>query len=261
MAEKVVVVMPAYNAEKTLLKTFQDIPEGSVDEVILVDDASHDTTAEIARSLGIRVVVHEENKGYGGCQKTCYEEALRAGADIIVMIHPDYQYDPRLIPFATGFISTDICDIIVGSRIRTRRDALDGGMPPYKYISNRILTIIENIILGQNLGDFHSGFRAYKRSVLESIDYKGNSNDFIFDTELLAQAVFHGYRIGDIPVPTRYSPESSSISFRRSVKYGMQTLLVMAEYVLEKAGIYHFRRFRDGGVDTEAEAGGKFQKS
>jgi glycosyltransferase involved in cell wall biosynthesis len=245
MADKVVVVMPAYNAEKTLEKTFQDIPPGSVDEVILVDDASHDGTIEIARSLGIRVVEHEENTGYGGCQKTCYDEALKAGADVVVMIHPDYQYDPRLIPFATGFISTDICDIIIGSRIRTRRQALDGGMPLYKYISNRVLTIIENIVLGQNLGDFHSGFRVYKRGVLESIDYRSNSDDFIFDTEFLAQAVFHKYRIGDIPVPTRYSPESSSISFKRSMKYGIQTLLVMLKYILEKAGIHHFGVFRE----------------
>lgn len=243
MSENTIVVMPAYNAEKTLMKTFRDIPEGSVREVILVDDCSQDNTVEIARSLGIRVIVHEENRGYGANQKTCYDEALKSGADIIVMIHPDYQYDPRLIPFAAGFISAGICDVIIGSRIRTRREVLEGGMPLYKYISNRILTITENVILGQNLGDFHSGFRVYKREVLEKVDYHRNSDDFVFDTEFLAQAVFHGYRIGDIPVPTRYSAESSAINFGRGLKYGIQTLLVMAEYLLQKTRLFHFNLF------------------
>jgi len=244
MPTKIVVVMPAYNAEQTLIKTLRDIPEGCVDEIILVDDHSQDNTAELARSQGIRVIEHSENRGYGANQKTCYREALESGADIIVMIHPDYQYDPRLIPFAAGFISADVCDVIIGSRIRTRHETLAGGMPIYKYLSNRVLTVIENIALGQNLGDFHSGFRVYGRAVLEGIDFSGNSDDFVFDTEFLAQAVFHGFRIGDIPIPTRYSPDSSSINFKRSLKYGFQTLLVMAKYLLHRSGIYKPALFR-----------------
>ncbi|MFQ5883072.1 MAG: glycosyltransferase family 2 protein [Candidatus Methylomirabilales bacterium] len=235
--------MPAYNAELTLEKTFRDIPGGSVHEVILTDDCSSDRTVELARKLGITVFCHTENEGYGANQKTCYDAALERGADAIVMIHPDYQYDSRVIPYALGFLVTGICDIIIGSRIRTRREALDGGMPLYKYISNRFLTIIENVILGQNLGDFHSGFRAYTREVLETIPYYQNSDDFVFDTEFLAQAVFYGFRIGDIPIPTRYSKESSSINFMGSVKYGVQTLGVMAKYLMQRTGLSTFRIF------------------
>jgi len=167
-----------------------------------------------------------------------------------VMIHPDYQYDLRLIPFAAGFISEDVCDVVLGSRIRTRQEALAGGMPVYKYFSNRILTVIENVVLGQNLGDFHSGFRAYRRAVLEQIDYSRNSDDFVFDTEFLTQAVFHGFRVGDIPMPTRYSPESSSINFRRSLKYGLQTLLVMAKYLLQRSGICKPALFHGSSPDN-----------
>jgi glycosyltransferase involved in cell wall biosynthesis len=246
LASKIVVVMPAYNAAKTVARTYKDIPPGSVDEVILVDDGSRDNTVELARSLGIRVIVHDENRGYGANQKTCYREALRSGADIVVMIHPDYQYDPRLIPFATGFISAGVCDVVIGSRIRTRRETLNGGMPLYKYLSNRVLTIIENAVLGQNLGDFHSGFRVFKREVIERIDYSRNSDDFVFDTEFLVQAIFWGFRIGDIPVPTRYQPESSSIDFKRSLRYGIQTLLVLAKYVLQQARLCRFGLFEPG---------------
>ena len=235
--ENVVVVMPAYNAERTLERTLRDIPEGCVDEVILTDDASTDRTVEIAGKLGITVLRHPRNLGYGANQKTCYDAALQQGADAIIMIHPDYQYDPRVIPFALGFLSTGICDVIIGSRIRTRREALEGGMPLYKYISNRFLTLTENLVLGQNLGDFHSGFRAFTREVLERIDYHRNSNDFVFDTEFLAQAVFMGFRVGDVPVPTRYFPEASSINFRRSVKYGVQTIGVLLKYVLQRTGV------------------------
>ncbi len=242
--QKVIVVMPAYNAELTLEKTFCDIPPGCVDEVILTDDASSDRTVEIAQKLGITVLCHSQNKGYGANQKTCYQAALEKGADAVVMIHPDYQYDSRVIPYALGFLSTGICDVIIGSRIRTRRETLEGGMPLYKYISNRFLTITENIILGQNLGDFHSGFRAYSREVLETIPYHQNSNDFVFDTEFLAQAVFFGFRIGDIPIPTRYFEEASSINFTRSVKYGLQTLGVMAKFLTQKAGLYKFEIFQ-----------------
>ncbi len=241
--QKVIAVMPAYNAELTLEKTFRDFPKGSVDEVIVTDDCSSDRTAEIAKSLGITVLRHSENKGYGANQKTCYDAALERDADAVVMIHPDYQYDSRVIPYALGFLSLGVCDVIIGSRVRTRREALESGMPFYKYISNRFLTIVENIILGQNLGDFHSGFRAYTRKVLETIPYKKNSNDFVFDTEFLAQAVFFGFKIGDIPIPCRYFEEASSINFLRSTKYGLQTLLVMAKYIIQKTGLINFKIF------------------
>ena len=241
---RVLVVMPAYNAEHTVEKTLRDIPQGSVDGVLLVDDASRDGTVAAAERLGIRVIRHEKNKGYGGNQKTCYDAALTDGADIVVMVHPDYQYDPRVIPFAVGFIRTGICDIVIGSRIRTRRETLEGGMPVYKYISNRFLTIFENVVLGQNLGDFHSGFRVYHRRVLEAVPFRENSDDFIFDTELLAQAVVLGFRIGDIPIPTRYAADASSINFRRSLKYGIQTVGVMGKYLLHRLGLYRAAIFR-----------------
>jgi len=240
---KTVVIMPAYNAEGTLEKTVRDIPKEVVGEIILCDDGSKDKTLEIAHKLGLTVLRHIENRGYGANQKTCYDAVLKTDADIIVMIHPDYQYDPRVLPFAVGFIRLGICDIVIGSRIRTRKETLEGGMPVYKYISNRFLTALENMGFGQNLGDFHSGFRAYRRKVLEQINYSGNSDDFIFDTEFLAQAVFHGFRIGDIPVPTRYSPEASSISFQRSLKYGIQCVVVVIKYLLQKTRIHNFTLF------------------
>lgn len=241
--KKIIVVMPAYNAEVTLEKTYRDIPAGCVDEVILTDDASEDRTVEIAKRLGVTVLRHEENRGYGANQKTCYDAALEKGADAVVMIHPDYQYDSRVIPYALGFLSTGICDVVIGSRVRTRRETLEGGMPLYKYLSNRFLTIIENIVLGQNLGDFHSGFRAYTREALEVIPYHHNSHDFVFDAEFLTQAVFFGFRIGDVPIPTRYFSQASSINFARSVKYGFQTLGVMAKYLIQKAGWFNFQIF------------------
>lgn len=236
--------MPAYNAERTLEKTYRDIPKGVVDEVILCDDHSHDRTVEIAQKLGLTIIRHDRNKGYGANQKACYDAALKNGADFIVMVHPDYQYDPRVVPFALGFLSTDICDVIIGSRIRSRDEVLRGGMPIYKYIFNRLLTAAENTVFGQNLGDFHSGFRVYKREVLEKINYRQNSDDFIFDIEFLAQAVFKKFRIGDIPIPTRYFPEASSINFSRSVTYGLQNLLVMMKYILEKTKLKHFQLFK-----------------
>ncbi len=252
--KKVIAVMPAYNAELTLDKTFRDIPTGSVDEVILTDDASTDRTVEVAQKLGMTVLCHERNKGYGGNQKTCYDTALAKGADAVVMIHPDYQYDARVIPFALGFLKTGICDVVLGSRIRTRREALDGGMPVYKYISNRFLTIFENTMLGQNLGDFHSGFRVYTREVLETIPFHRNSDDFVFDSEFLAQAVYFGFRIGDIPIPTRYFHEASSINFRRSSKYGIQTVGVMTKFLLQKAGLGHFPLFESRKSESELES-------
>jgi glycosyltransferase involved in cell wall biosynthesis len=242
-AKKIIVVMPAYNAELTLEKTVQDIPKESVDEIILTDDGSTDRTVEIAKRLGITVVCHDENRGYGANQKTCYNAALERGATVVIMIHPDYQYDSRLIPYAVGFLEEGVCDVIVGSRIRTRREALNCGMPIYKYIANRFLTLIENIIMGQNLGDFHSGFRAYTREVIETIQYEQNSDDFVFDTEFLSQAAFFGFSIGDVPIPTRYFDEASSINFTRSVKYGIQTLWVMVKFIIQKLGFFKFKIF------------------
>lgn len=235
--------MPAYNAAATLEKTVADIPAGSVDEIILVDDCSRDNTVELAKKMGLTVIEHKQNKGYGGNQKTCYRHALDAGADYIVMIHPDYQYDSRVIAVAVDIIKLGICDVVLGSRIRTRREALDGGMPLYKYIANRGLTVIENVFLGQNLGDFHSGFRAYRREVLETIPYERNSDDFVFDSQFLAQAVYYGFKLGDIPVPVRYFDEASSINFRRSTKYGLTTLQVVAQFWLHKLGIWKSRLF------------------
>lgn len=237
MGKKVIAVMPAYNAAATIERTYRDIPPGSVDEVILVDDASRDDTVAIARALGLTVIEHPENRGYGGNQKTCYDEALRRGADIVVMIHPDYQYDSRLTPLLTGFIEAGVCDVVLGSRIRTRRETLASGMPVYKYLANRGLTLVENLVLGQNLGECHSGFRAYARQVLETIPYHANSDDFVFDSQLLVQAVSFGFRIGDVPVPVRYMAEASSINFRRSVVYGLGTLATLGKYLAHKAGV------------------------
>jgi len=212
---KVVAVMPAYNAAQTLERTVADIPPGTVDEIVLVDDCSRDSTANLARRMGLKVIVHEKNKGYGGNQKTCYKLALDLGADYVVMIHPDYQYDSRVVGAAIEFLRLGICDVILGSRVRTRQEALAGGMPVWKYIANRALTTIENIALGQNLGDFHSGFRAYRREVLEKIPFDKNTDDFAFDSQFLAQAVHFGFKVGDIPVPVRYFDEASSINFKR----------------------------------------------
>lgn len=251
--KKIVVVMPAYNAESTLVKTISDIPEGCADHIILCDDFSQDNTVALAKTLGIEVIEHATNRGYGANQKTCYDAALRTDAAIIAMIHPDYQYDPRVLLAATSLIDLGICDLIMGSRIRSKREALSGGMPLYKYICNRFLTLVENIGFGQNLGDFHSGFRVYRRSVLEQIAYHQNSDDFIFDTEFLAQAVMKGFRVGDIPVPTRYFPEASSINFSRSLKYGIGCLVVLMKYLLHRSRIRQLRMFTD---NSDSPTGG-----
>ena len=243
--KKVIVIMPAYNAEATLEQTVSDIPNGIVDEVILVDDFSNDKTVEIAKRLDLTVILHNENRGYGANQKTCYDEALKREPDSVVMLHPDYQYDPRIIPYALGFIETDICDIVIGSRIRDRKETLAGGMPRYKYYGNRFLTIIENITFGQNLGDFHSGFRVFKREVLRKINYQYNSDNFVFDSQVLAQAVYSGFRIGDVPIPTRYFPEASSIGFRKSIVYGLGTLGVVIKYLLQRSRLYRFKLFEE----------------
>jgi glycosyltransferase involved in cell wall biosynthesis len=246
--QRVVVVMPARNAEATLAATLRDIPGDVVHEVILVDDASSDGTVELSRSLGITTLRHERNTGYGGNQKTCYREALARGADAVVMLHPDYQYDARAIGAMVTFLRLGICDVVLGSRIRTRREALQGGMPRWKYLSNRLLTFTENVVLGQNLGDFHSGLRAYTREVLETIPWQGNSDDFVFDTQFLVQAVHFGFRIGDVPVPARYFEEASSIGFRRSVRYGLGTLAALTRFTLQRTGLLRFAEFRAAGA-------------
>jgi glycosyltransferase involved in cell wall biosynthesis len=242
---KVIAVMPAYNAESTLAATVADIPVGSVDEVILVDDGSKDRTVQVAREMGLTVIEHPENRGYGGNQKTCYRTALEHGADIVVMIHPDYQYDSRVIPHAVGIIELGICDVVLGSRVRSREEALAGGMPKYKYFSNRFLTAFENLMLGQNLGDFHSGFRVYRREVLERIPFERNSDDFVFDTQFLVQAVRFGFRLGDIPVPVRYFAEASSIDFKRSVKYGFSTLGAVGVFWLDRLRLWRSSLFKE----------------
>ncbi|MDE1977669.1 MAG: glycosyltransferase family 2 protein [Elusimicrobia bacterium] len=242
-AMKIIAVLPAYNAEKTLEQTIRDIPAGAISEIILVDDASKDRTAEVARSLGLTVIVRKKNGGYGANQKTCYAEALRRGADIVIMIHPDYQYDARLAPIMSLIIALGICDVVMGSRIRTRAEALVGGMPRYKYLFNRLLTIMENFMTGQNLGEWHSGLRAYSRRVLETLRWEESSDDFVFDQQFLLQASACGFKIGDVPVSTRYFPEASSINFRRSVIYGLSTLLALSQYLLHRAGVRRFKRF------------------
>ncbi len=240
---KVIVVMPAYNAELTVERTVRDIPSGAVDEIVLVDDCSRDRTAEIADSLGITVLRHTKNTGYGGNQKTCYREALRRGADVVVMVHPDYQYDPRLVPFFVGYVTSGVCDVMLGSRVRTRAETLEAGMPVWKYVANRFLTIVENVALGQNLGDFHSGFRVYSRKVLETIPFETNSDDFVFDSEFLAQAAWFRFRMGDAPIPCRYFDEASSIRFGRSVRYGLATLGVLAKFWVQRLGLGSFPLF------------------
>jgi glycosyltransferase involved in cell wall biosynthesis len=235
--EKIVAVLPAFNAEKTLEKTLRDIPPGAVADIILVDDASTDGTVALAEGLGLTVIRHEANRGYGANQKTCYREALARGADIVVMIHPDYQYDSSLTPFLTGLISRGVCDVMFGCRIRTRHESISGGMPFYKYFFNRVLTGLENLVLGQNLGETHSGFRAYRRKVLETVPWERNSDDFVFDQQFIVQSVHFGFRLGDIPVPTRYEKVSSSINFRRSVVYGVSTLWTLVRWLFHRGNI------------------------
>lgn len=240
---RVIAIMPAYNAARTLEKTVRDIPPGALHEIILGDDASTDDTVAVAQGLGLKVIRHSRNRGYGANQKTCYAAALQDGADIVIMIHPDYQYDSRLTPYLVGFIRDDVCDVVLGSRIRTRGEALAGGMPLYKYFANRTLTFIENIVLGQNLSECHTGFRAFRREVLENVPYELNSDGFVFDQEILVQSVAQGYRVGDVPVPARYDADSSSIGFRRSVAYGLATLWTLVKYGLHRSHLCRFRQF------------------
>ncbi|HOD12743.1 MAG TPA: glycosyltransferase family 2 protein [Candidatus Omnitrophota bacterium] len=234
--KKIIVVLPAYNAEKTLERTCAEISRDVVDEVILVDDRSSDKTVELARTLGLTVVVHPKNLGYGGNQKTCYKEALARGADIVVMLHPDYQYPPKLVGPMASLIATGMFDVVLGSRILGGY-ALKGGMPFYKYVANRLLTALENVCTGQKLSEYHTGFRAYSREVLERVDLARNSDDFVFDNEILTQVFYFGYRIGEISAPCSYNQDCSSISFQRSVIYGLAVLRTTLRYVLAKAGL------------------------
>ena len=250
---RVAICMPAYHAAKTLVGTLAEIPEGCCDDVILGDDASTDGTAELAEELGLQVVRSPQNRGYGGNQKQIYQAALESGADIIVMLHPDGQYDASLIPAFVGLVESGVADLMLGNRIRTRRECLAGGMPVWKYLSNRLLTIFENVALGQNLGEFHSGFRVYRRELLQAIAFHDNAEGFAFDSELIAQAVFHGFKVADAPMPVRYFPEASSISFRNSVKYGARTVLTVAKYWLQRMRLARFRMFAAAAVDPASK--------
>jgi glycosyltransferase involved in cell wall biosynthesis len=235
--KKIVVVLPAYNAALTLERTYHEIPHDIVDEVILVDDASSDDTLEVGRRLGIKHLVrHEQNKGYGGNQKTCYHKALELGADIVIMLHPDYQYTPKLIPAMATLISSGLYSVVLGSRI-LGKGALKGGMPLHKYVSNRVLTFIENILLSEKLSEYHTGYRAYSREVLETINYPANSDNFVFDNQVLSQIIYHDFQIAEITCPTKYFPEASSINFANSVTYGMGVLKVAMLHRLQKWGL------------------------
>ena len=235
--KKIAVVMPAYNAAQTLRQTYNEVREqGIVDEIILVDDRSHDDTVAIARSLeGVRVHVHERNTGYGGNQKTCYRLALETGADIVIMLHPDYQYTPKLIPAMASIIANGLHPCVLGSRILGGY-SLKGGMPVWKYIANRFLTLAENVLLGAKLSEYHTGYRAFSREILETLDWGENSDDFVFDNQMLAQIFWHGFTIGEVSCPTKYFPEASSINFRRSLKYGFGCLAVGLKFRLAKMG-------------------------
>jgi glycosyltransferase involved in cell wall biosynthesis len=246
LGRKLVVVMPAYNAEKTLRRTWEELPHEYVDEVILVDDASKDHTSRVARELGITTVIHAENKGYGGNQKTCYREALRLGADIVVMVHPDYQYSPRLVTAMASMITSGHYDVVLGSRI-LGGGALEGGMPLWKYVANRFLTFAENLVLGAKLSEYHTGYRAFARDVLLRLPLEENSDDFVFDNQMLAQAVYFGFKLGEISCPTRYFDDASSISFRRSVKYGFGVLGTSLSFLLQRLGLLDSPRFRATG--------------
>ncbi|MDP4266529.1 MAG: glycosyltransferase family 2 protein [Bacteroidota bacterium] len=242
---KVVVVMPAYKAENTLTETYNEIPMDIVDEVIIVDDASPDRTIEVAKELGIKHIIrHEKNKGYGGNQKTCYKKALELGADIIIMLHPDYQYTPKLIPSMAYIIANDLYPVVLGSRI-LGSGARKGGMPLYKLVANRFLTFIENILIRQRISEYHTGYRAFSREVLETINYEVNSDDFVFDNQMLSQIVYAGFDIAEVTCPTKYFTEASSINFRRSCIYGMGVLRVSFCHLLQRMGIAKFESYRE----------------
>ena len=244
--KRVCVVMPAYNADKTLAQTVAEIDRTVADDVIVVDDASRDDTARVARELGLHCLVHPRNRGYGGNQKTCYTEALARGADIVVMIHPDYQYSPKLMPAMASMVASGHFDCVLGSRI-LGVGALKGGMPLWKYVANRTLTAIENLLLGYKLAEYHTGYRAFSRRLLETLPLEENSDDFVFDNQMLAQALWFGFDIGELSCPTRYFTEASSINFRRSVKYGFGVLGTAIEYRLARLRLSRPRRLSDQG--------------
>jgi glycosyltransferase involved in cell wall biosynthesis len=248
--QRVIVVLPAYNAEKTLERTLVEVSPNVVDEFLLVDDASNDDTVKLAQQLQIPYIVHPKNRGYGGNQKTCYSEALKRGADIVIMLHPDYQYSPKLVGALAWQVASGEFDLVLGSRI-LGTGALKGGMPLYKYIANRFLTAVENILLGVKLSEYHTGYRAYNRRVLETLPLNENSDDFVFDNEFLAQAVAFGFRIGEISCPARYFPEASSINFRRSLVYGFGVLDTALKFRLHKWGLIRCRLFEQGGRHLE----------
>jgi glycosyltransferase involved in cell wall biosynthesis len=243
--KRIAVVMPAYNAEKTLEKTVQELSD-VVDIKILVDDSSKDQTARLSRRLGVQTFVHDANYGYGRNQQTCYREALAAGADIVVMLHPDYQYTPSLVPAMAGMIASSVYDMVLGSRI-LGAGALKGGMPFYKYVANRLLTAFQNLFLGVKLSEYHTGFRAFSRQLLETLPLLENSDDFVFDNQMIAQAVAFGFKIGEISCPTKYFEEASSINFSRSVKYGFGVLATTVSFVAHKMGIVRVARFGASG--------------
>lgn len=251
--KKVVVIMPAYNAEKTLEKTYNEIYQNFVDEIILVDDFSSDETKEVAKKLNITTIVHEKNKGYGANQKSCYRAALKAGADIVIMVHPDYQYTPKLVPAMASMMAFDEYDAVIASRM-LGNSALKGGMPLYKYISNRFLTEFENLVIGEKLSEYHTGFRGFTREILEKLPLEDCSDDFIFDNQMLALILYRGYKIGEISCPTKYFLEASSINFSRSCKYGLEVLSVSLKYRLAKMGV-KIPLFNNGGkvLDSEKE--------
>ncbi|MBS1656678.1 MAG: glycosyltransferase family 2 protein [Bacteroidetes bacterium] len=239
--KKIIVVLPAYNAARTLEQTYREIPLDLVDDVVLVDDASRDDTVELAKKIGIRhVIVHESNKGYGGNQKSCYDKAVELGGDIVIMLHPDYQYTPRLIPAMASIIANGIYPVVLGSRI-LGRGAKKGGMPVYKYYFNRMLTFIQNLLIGEKLSEYHTGYRAFSGEVLQKINYRLNSNDFVFDNQMLSQIFMAGFEIAEVTCPTKYFEEASSINFRRSVKYGLGVLSTSVKHFLHKHNLLRNR--------------------
>ncbi len=244
---RTLLYLPAYNAARTLERTLSGVTPGEVDEVLLVDDGSHDETLSVARRFGLRIIAHAKNQGYGASQKTAYRAALSGGFDQVVMLHPDTQHDARLLPYLLGPVQEDIYDIMLGSRIRTRTEALAGGMPLYKYISNRVLTLVQNVATGQNFSEWHTGFRVYHRRVLEAVPFEQNSDDFAFDSEMLLQAVTFGFRVGEIPVPVRYGPGASSIRPAAAARYALATLAALGSCFLHRCGINHDPRWRPAG--------------
>jgi glycosyltransferase involved in cell wall biosynthesis len=249
---KVIVVMPAYNAAETLAETYRRIPAGHVDEVVLVDDGSADATIEVASRLELTLIVHPHNAGYRANQKTCYLEALRRGADIVIMLHPDGQYDPQIIPEMIESVRSGKGDFVLGSRFLKPGGALDGGMPFYKYVANRFLTTAENLVLGEHISEFHTGYRAYSRQVLEQVPFLRNSSDFAFDTEMIFQVAHFGFRIDEVPVNTRYFNEASSITLRASVVYGLKTLCIAMRYLLHKFKLLPYHLFKEPLPDSSA---------